>query len=111
MSTIGSIDELVELAKSRNSQNMDTIMPLQYKTKSGFLHVLPGDDLYPENPNYHESSHDVEKYSEKTFEEMREMATNFCRSEQGDLYNVKLLSNVPASDGHISLVSDPLAKL
>lgn len=29
-------------------------MPVQYKLKDGFIHVLPGDDLYPEKPNYND---------------------------------------------------------
>jgi nucleoside diphosphate-linked moiety X motif 19, mitochondrial len=104
---INSIDKLVEIAQARNSQHMDTIMPIQYKTKDGFLHVLPGDDFYPENPDLHETSHDVEKFSDKTFEETRKMTKNFCRSEQTSLYEVRLLSNVEPADGHFSQVVKP----
>lgn len=111
LSTVPSIDKLVEIAKSRNGQAMQMGMPMQFKVKDGFLHVLPGDDLYPENPNYHEADHDVDEYSEKTMDEMRAMAKHINRSEQRDMFDVKLISNISPADGHIGLLSDPIAKL
>lgn len=86
-------------------------MPMQFKVKDGFLHVLPGDDLYPTNPNYNEADHDVEQFAEKTMEEMRSMARNLCRSEQRDMFDVKIVSNIAPSDGHSEIESDPIAKL
>lgn len=86
-------------------------MPVQYKVKEGFLHVLPGDDLYPDKPNYHEADHDLEQYADKTFEEMRAIAKNLCRSEQRDMFNVKFITNIDPADGHIRMQSDPIAKL
>lgn len=90
---------------------MAQLMPYQFKVKDGFLHVLPGDDLYPENPNYHESDHDLEQYADKTIEEMRAAARNLCRSEQRDMFDVKMVVNVKSTDGHIILDSDPIAKM
>ena len=87
------------------------MLPIQYKVKDGFLHVLPGDDLYPENPNYNEADHDLEKYADKTCYEMRIIAKNLCRSEQHDMFDVQFFSNIKPLDGHISLQSDPIAKL
>lgn len=86
-------------------------MPMQFKVSDGFLHVMPGDDLYPENPNYSESDHDIDQFSDKTIEDMRKIAKNICRSEQRDMYDVKLLSNVTTTDGHIDFQSDPIAKI
>lgn len=86
-------------------------MPMQFKASDGFIHVLPGDDLYPEKPNYHESDHDLEQYSDKTIEEMRKMAKNLCRSEQRDMHDVNMVSNVTPADGHISVNFDPISKM
>lgn len=90
---------------------MELLMPMQFKVKDGFLHVMPGDDLYPKNPNYHEADHDIDQYAEKTIDEMRAIAKNICRSEQRDMFDVKLVSNISPSDGHIKLESDPIAKM
>lgn len=100
MNSINSFDRVVEIAKSRNRQNMELLMPLQFKVKDGNLHVLPGDDLYHSSPNYYESGHDINEYENFTFEEMKNKSKNFCRSEQRDLYDVKLYCNVEPSDGH-----------
>lgn len=90
---------------------MEQMMPVQYKVKDGFLHVMPGDDLYPVKPNYNEPDHDLNEFEEKTIDEMRSIATNLCRSEQIDMFDVRVVSNVKPSDGHISLDFDPLAKM
>lgn len=111
MSKIGSIDNLVEIAKERNGQSMELMMPVQYKVKDGFLHVLPGDDLYPKNPNYNESGHDLEEYSEKTTDEMRANAKNLFRGEIHEVFDMKFVCNVTPSDGHISFDSNPISKL
>lgn len=111
LSAIKSIDKLVEIAKGRNGVDMDMLMPMQFKVKDGFLHVLPGDDLYPEKPNYVESDHDIDQFGDKTFAEMRASAKNLCRSEQRDMFDIKLVTNIKPADGHITLVSDPISKL
>ena len=109
---IKTIDELVSLAKSRNNADMEQMMPMQYKVKDGFLHVLPGDDLYHEHPNfYDESGHDIEQYNDKTIDEMRMTAKNLWRSEQRDMFDVKLVINIKPRDGHAPIVSDPISKL
>lgn len=86
-------------------------MPMQFKASDGFVHVLPGDDMYPEKPNYFESDHDLDKYSDKTIEEIRKMAKNLCRSEQRDMHDVNLVSNITSTDGHISIITDPISKM
>lgn len=114
LSTITSFDQVVDFAMKRNQASMDLLMPLQFKVKDGLLHVLPGDDLYHENPNYFESDHDINEFEEYTFDEMRSKAKNFCRSEQKDLYDVKLYTNIQPSDGHLPVQSDiipPIGKL
>lgn len=86
-------------------------MPMQFKCKDGYLHVLPGDDLYPETPNYNESDHDIDEYSDKTFDEMRSIAKNLFRTEQRDMFDVKMIVNIKPLDGHINVNSDPISKL
>jgi nucleoside diphosphate-linked moiety X motif 19, mitochondrial len=106
--TVKSFDKLIEIAKNRSQQNMELLFPLRFKTKEGFLSILPGDDLYHENPNYYELDHDTNQYEQFTFNEMRKNCTKLCRSEQKDLYDVALYSNFEPSDGHISIESDEL---
>lgn len=90
---------------------MKLLMPMQFKAKDGFLHVLPGDDLYPQNPNFYEADHDIEEYAEKTLEEMRAIAKNLCRGEQRDMHDTNFLSNVKHSDGFSPLELDVISKM
>lgn len=90
---------------------MPTIMPMHFKAKDGFMHVIPGDDLYPETPNFYEGDHDIDKYADKTMEEMRAIAKNLNRSEQRDLFEVKFFSTVEGLDGKVSLNPDPISKM
>lgn len=111
LSRIKSIDKLVKIAKERRNQDMDIILPIQFTTNNGVLLVLPGDELYPENPNFHETGHDVDKFSDKSIEEMRSIAKTAFRTELNDMRYSKIYANVGPPDGHVSVEADPIAKL
>lgn len=101
----------MEFAKERNRQEAKLIMPIQLATNDGFLQVLPGDDLYPENPNYFETDHDVQQFSDKSMKELRVAAKNLYRIEQRNLYDFKLLNKSSNMKGKITLKENIKAKL
>ncbi len=78
-------------------------MPIQYQCLEGFVHVLPGDDLYPKNVTYDKSSHNIEQYRDKSFQYLRENFKNWHRMEQIDMHTGQLLCNIPGNDGHLDL--------
>lgn len=57
------IDKIIPFAKERGMNEPTTlIFPLHFHTKDGIIHCYPGDDFYPEIPNYIATEHDLEKY-------------------------------------------------
>lgn len=109
LSAIKDIDTLVKIAKARNDQDMEIIMAVQLTAADGLIHVLPGDDFYPETPNFHENVDD--SYTDRTMAEMRAIAKRLNRYEMDGLLEIKLFVNVEPTDGHIALRSDLIAKM
>lgn len=93
------IEDVANFSHERNSKGITLMFPVQYKTKNGLLHVLPGDDIYPENPNYNETT-EFERFSEKTSEELRSSRMN--RAEMTSMMDVKFYSSVEPFNGHLN---------
>ena len=101
LSHIFDIHEIVEFAKKRNDKGTSLYYPVQYKCSDGFVHVLPGDDLYPSKPNYTMDDKDFEKYETMTCEELRKKSKNLHRTEHSSLHDAKLFLNREPLHGHL----------
>jgi hypothetical protein len=100
-----TIDELAKLSHQRNNkEDIPLVLPINFFLKNSLMLVYPGDDLYPENPNLYEATHDLQKYSDKTYEEMKECCNNLCRIELKDLQPTNFLCNT--KDTFPSAMSD-----
>jgi nucleoside diphosphate-linked moiety X motif 19, mitochondrial len=100
------IDEIVEFAKARSPLGTTAICPVQFRCKDGLVHVMPGDDLYPQIENFAKPIHNMEQHIEKTCEEMRAVAKNMHRAEFSSLYEVRFYNNIKQFNGHLSPVTD-----
>lgn len=89
-----SIDEIAKLTKARNGQDVPWILPINYLLKESIMLVYPGDDLYPANPNPYETTHDVSKYNDKTYEEMKDGVKKFARIEMSSMYASNFMCNI-----------------
>lgn len=97
------IDKLLSFAKHRSMNSPTTLLfPVQYQTKDGIVSCYPGDDLYPEQPNYSTTEHDVNQYKDKSCDECRQSASNLHRLEQKSLSDAKIWQNVKLPDNHLS---------
>lgn len=106
---VKKIDDIVKFAQKRNDKGSILFMPHQLKVKDGFLHVLPGDDLYPANPNFNNVDHNVEEYADKSFTEMRTEFSNYHRFEQKEAMNEsELICNVEPPNNHLQIDTSPL---
>lgn len=98
--SIDSYDELEKFARERGKKGMDQLFPVRIVTKNGVLACLPGDDLYPEEPDYTGERAMLEV--PESMEELRGMTQNHHRMEVKKR-NFKLLVNVAPKYGHISV--------
>lgn len=90
-------DKVLETAKLRD-RNLKTefIFPIHYTVADGLIHCYPGDDFYPDKPDFEKTSHDVDKYVTKTCEQCRSLAKNLHRAEVKSLSDIELHKNVPS---------------
>lgn len=107
-----NFEKLIEFAKDRGINSTTTlIFPISYHTSDGIIHCYPGDDFYPKEPNYATTSHDLDQYADKTFEDCRKMAKNLHRAEQKSLQDVEIWYSVESTDKHLSPQKPPTSKL
>lgn len=99
-----NIDELARISQQRNGEGIPLVLPINFFLKDSLMLVYPGDDLYPENPNLYEATHDVQKYSEKTYDEMKQCCKNLCRIELKDMNATNFMCNT--TDTFPSAMSD-----
>lgn len=93
-----NINDVANFSHERNLKGITLTFPVQYRTKNGLLHVLPGDDIYPETPNFSEST-DFELFSDKTSEEMRSSSMN--RAEMTSMIDLNFKCNIEPFNGHL----------
>lgn len=96
-----NMDKLIEFAKKRASNGLTCIWPNVFQTKDGILHIYPGDDLYPENPNFIDQE-DFKKYMDKSFDELLINASNIHRM---DMEKLELHINIEPLNGHVQIES------
>lgn len=99
--SIDSYDDLEKFARERGKKGMDHYFPVKIFTKNGFVSCLPGDDLYPDEPDY--TGEQAQLVVQESIEELRGLALNHHRMEM-EKHNVKLFVNITPKYGHISLI-------
>lgn len=97
------IEKIIPFAKERGINSPTTlIFPLHFHAKDGIVHCYPGDDFYPQQPNYIDTEHNLEQFAEKTCEECRKMASNLHRLELKSMQDIEIWLNVKLPDNHLS---------
>ncbi|XP_055389833.1 acyl-coenzyme A diphosphatase NUDT19-like isoform X2 [Condylostylus longicornis] len=97
LSNFHSIDDIINLVKKRSNEGLTLFLPVNYACKDGMVAVMPGDDMYPDNPNDQTSTITVEK----TMEEFRKTSKNLHRSEYGTFYDTTFHMNIEPLDGYV----------
>ncbi|XP_017069824.2 nucleoside diphosphate-linked moiety X motif 19 isoform X1 [Drosophila eugracilis] len=98
-----TLEGLREFASKREVKGMGLIHPVMYKCKNGTVHLLPGDDAYPADPDA--SSDKIE--TGLSVEEFRSQSNGkLHRSEHWNQHQSQLLINFDREDGQVHPV-DP----
>lgn len=100
-----SYEDLKSYVKERATQGMWWWMPVIYPAKDGIIATYPGDDLYPNDPDYN-GDKDVTKI-DTTMYESRQNTENLHRMEQQGLFVNRCIMNVRPSCGHLQPI-DPM---
>ncbi|CAL4193058.1 unnamed protein product, partial [Meganyctiphanes norvegica] len=98
-------EKLKLFAESRARKGMWWWMPVMYPAKDGIIAVYPGDDLYPNDPDYL-GENDVTRI-DTTMYESRMDAVHLHRMEQQGLFYNRCIMNIKPSCGHLNPI-DPI---
>ncbi|XP_017153619.2 nucleoside diphosphate-linked moiety X motif 19 [Drosophila miranda] len=95
----GSLEELRQFAIKRAPKGIVLTHPVMYKCNDGIVHLLPGDDAYPVNPDACSDKIDTGLSVEDFRSQVR---TKLHRSEHRDQHQAKLIINFAPTDGQIN---------
>ncbi|XP_041451211.1 nucleoside diphosphate-linked moiety X motif 19 [Drosophila obscura] len=94
-----SLEELRQFAMQRAANGIVLTHPVMYKCNDGVVHLLPGDDAYPANPDA--SSDQIE--TGLCVEDFRaQVKSNLHRSEHRSQHQAKLIINFAPTDGQVN---------
>lgn len=96
------INKLLPFARHRGINSPTTLLfPIQYFVKDGVISCYPGDDLYPKEPSYSTTEHNVDQFKDKSCDECRQNASKLHRAEEKSLSDIQILQNIKLSDNHL----------
>ncbi|KAH8377728.1 hypothetical protein KR093_006835 [Drosophila rubida] len=98
-----SLEQLREFAQQRQVNGSVLIHPVMYKCTDGVVHLLPGDDMYPENPDATADKIDT-GLSTEAFRALAKK--NLHRTEHKNQHESQLLINFNPADGQVNPI-DP----
>lgn len=111
LSRLSHIDDIVELQRfacRRQALGTTLFYPLCYYTSDGAAFVYPGDELYPEQPDFMCDAHDANQFSDLSLVELRARSKRLHRMEhgqrpkEGDRFGMVSMQTVEPSNGHLS---------
>lgn len=65
------------------------------------MHLLPGDELYPEQPNYYEKHADYDQYADKTIQELLDGTKSHHRIVYDNISSKGLHINIEPERQHL----------
>lgn len=94
------LEQVKEFAQKRSAEGSIVTLPVLFKVKNGQVNVLPGDDMYPEDPNASDSLIKVDK----DVKEFREGVKNLHRIEFYNQHYAVVRQNFTPKCGHVKPV-------
>ena len=101
ISNLTNFDELKDFSVQREIKGCETWLPILKFCTDGHYSIYPGDDLYPENPDF-TGEKNYEMTCDKSVNDKMFKNKNLNRMLQLDLQNYSLQVNVTDSFGHFA---------
>ena len=98
-----NLQQLNDFARKRQNEGCVNWLPVRLKCEDGLLSLLPGDSMYPENPDF-TGSPDKKNLNvyKGTIEDSMLNSKNLNRLTFKDRYDCIPKVNIPASHGHVN---------
>lgn len=101
LNQVQDFEEIAKFSHWRSQFGTTLFFPVQYPTQDSLIHVLPGDDLYPKEPNYTEKSADFEEYKDKNSNELMANCKNLHRTVHQSMFQSELVMNIVPQNEHL----------
>lgn len=95
-----SYEDLEKFARERNKKGMEQLFPTVIMASDGVITTLPGDDLYPEEPDYNGEGEPI--VTPETMEELRRQVKNLHRMEMKPGNDVNIIINISPRYCHVA---------
>ncbi|XP_078092507.1 acyl-coenzyme A diphosphatase NUDT19-like isoform X2 [Mustelus asterias] len=94
------LKDLQRFSQDRASNGCDRWLPIHLNTSDGYAFLYPGDELYPEDPDY-TGEKEMNINSSKTLEQLRLEVTRLHRVELREPHDIKLYVNIEPLYKHV----------
>ncbi|NXC45770.1 NUD19 protein, partial [Penelope pileata] len=96
-----SLRELHKFSSDRALEGCECWMPVILTASDGYIQLLPGDELYPEDPDY-TGEKKITMSTEKTVEDLMREGTIFHRIVTKNINSLAVYVNIPATYKHVN---------
>lgn len=96
----GDLDDLRQFANQRQLLGTSLFFPVMFHASDGAIFVCPGDDLYPEQPDFVGDAHDAQEHAALSIAQLRSKCTRINRTEKLGEGRPWPICNVEHVDGH-----------
>ena len=100
MSNFTKFDDLKTFSMNRECRGCETWLPVLKPCTDGLFALYPGDNLYPEHPDY-EGNQDVDMSGEESVHDSKFCSGNLNRMVQIGLHNYSIHVNIEDPFGHL----------
>ncbi|XP_051485587.1 acyl-coenzyme A diphosphatase NUDT19 [Apus apus] len=96
-----SLHELHKFSSDRALEGCERWLPVMLTASDGFIQLLPGDELYPEDPDYTEEKKIIMS-TDKKVEDLMKEGSVFHRIVIKNIHNIAVHVNIQAKYKHIN---------
>ncbi|CAM9440699.1 unnamed protein product [Bubo scandiacus] len=96
-----SLHELHKFSSDRALEGCEQWMPVVLTASNGYIHLLPGDELYPEDPDY-TGEKKIIMSTDKKVEDIMKEGSVFHRIVTKNINNLAVYVNIPPKYKHIN---------
>ncbi|NXB03007.1 NUD19 protein, partial [Cnemophilus loriae] len=96
-----SLEELQKFSSARALEGCERWMPVMLSAPDGFIQLLPGDELYPEDPDY-TGEKKIIMSTDKKVEDLMKEGRIFHRIVIKNINNLAVYVNIQAKYKHIN---------
>ncbi|MBN3316599.1 NUD19 protein, partial [Atractosteus spatula] len=107
ISRLPKLQDLHSFASERAAEGCERWLPISLACSDGNVSLLPGDDLYPENPDW-SGLGSVKVTKKKSLKELQQESSRFHRIVMHSLFDISIHANITPKYKHLLPITQPI---